>query len=39
VVTQSLPALASGSYDTATVQGLLDEANAKAQSALDRANK
>ena len=39
VVTQSLPALASGSYDTAAVQALLDEANTKAQSALDRANK
>lgn len=39
VVTQSLPALASGGYDAATVQSLLDAANASAQSALDRANK
>lgn len=39
VVTQSLPALASGSYHTATVQSLLDVANTTAQSALDRANK
>ncbi len=39
VVTQSLPALANGSYDTAAVQALLDDANTKAQSALDRANK
>ena len=39
VVTQSLPSLANGSYDTAAVQALLDAANATAQSALDRANK
>lgn len=39
VVTQSLPSLSSGSYDTAAVQGLLDTANTSAQSALDRANK
>ncbi len=39
VVTQSLPSLANGSYDTSAVQALLDAANASAQSALDRANK
>jgi multiple sugar transport system substrate-binding protein len=39
VVTQSLPSLANGSYDTSAVQALLDAANSSAQSALDRANK
>jgi len=39
VVTQSLPSLANGSYDTAAVKSLLDAANSTAQSALDRANK
>ena len=39
VVTQSLPSLASGSYDPGAVKSLLDAANTTAQSALDRANK
>lgn len=36
VVTQSLPSLASGSYDPAAVQELLEQANKKVQSSLDR---
>ncbi|MCP3803094.1 extracellular solute-binding protein [Allokutzneria sp. A3M-2-11 16] len=36
VVTQSLPALASGGYDPVAVRGLLTEANRKVQSSLDR---
>ncbi len=39
VVVQSQPALAEGTYDTAAVKGLLDKANATAQSALTRAQK
>ena len=39
VVVQSQPALAEGGYDPATVKGLLDKANATAQSALTRAQK
>jgi multiple sugar transport system substrate-binding protein len=39
IVVQSQPALAAGSYDTATVKGLLDKANTTAQSALTRAQK
>lgn len=38
-VVQSLPALAGGHYDPATVAQLLDKANAAAQSALTRAQK
>ncbi len=36
VVTQSLPALAAGSYDPGAVQQLLAQANQKVQSSLDR---
>lgn len=36
VVKQSLPALASGNYDPATVTKLLTDANQKAQASLDR---
>jgi multiple sugar transport system substrate-binding protein len=39
VVVQSLPSLARGSYDKGAVKSLLDQAGAKAQSALDRANR
>ena len=39
VVVQSQPALAKGSIDTSALQALLDAANTKAQSSLDRANK
>lgn len=36
VVTQSLPALAKGSYDPAAIQALLDKDGAKVQRSLDR---
>lgn len=36
VVTQSLPSLAEGGYDPAEVKQLLDDADAKVQSSLDR---
>ena len=39
IVVQSQPGLAEGTYDAATVKGLLDKANATAQSALTRAQK
>ena len=39
VVVQSQPALAAGTYDPTAVKGLLDKANATAQSALTRAQK
>ncbi len=39
VVVQSQPGLAKGTYDTGALQSLLDAANQKAQSSLDRANK
>ncbi|HEY0812913.1 MAG TPA: extracellular solute-binding protein [Pseudonocardia sp.] len=39
VVVQSQPGLAEGTYDVTTVKGLLDKANAAAQSALTRAQK
>ena len=39
VVVQSLPSLAKGGFDASAVQSLLDSANAKAQSSLDRSNK
>jgi multiple sugar transport system substrate-binding protein len=39
VIVQSQPGLAEGTYDTVAVKGLLDKANAAAQSALTRAQK
>lgn len=39
VVVQSQPSLAKGGYDAAAIQALLDSANSKAQSSLDRSNK
>lgn len=39
VVVQSQPSLAKGTIDTGALKSLLDAANAKAQSSLDRANK
>jgi multiple sugar transport system substrate-binding protein len=39
VVVQSLPNLAKGTIDTNALKSLLDQANQKAQSSLDRANK
>lgn len=39
VVVQSQPDLAKGTYNPSSVQSLLDAANTKAQSSLDRANK
>lgn len=39
VVVQSLPSLAKGTIDTSALTSLLNDANSKAQSSLDRANK
>jgi multiple sugar transport system substrate-binding protein len=39
VVVQSQPDLAKGTFDAGKIKSLLDQANSKAQSSLDRANK